>query len=250
METKPPEPVVLPELPTAPTQPSPLPKKKIAPPSPPLLRPTVPPVPSHVERQAPVSAPAVRIAPTDGSAAVLGIFLEVLSMQLTSQLQMGAIRARPSSLIASLRLESPTAQSAIPSQLGFQLGPAKLNGGGRISTLRLIPTSKPFEPAQTRTAFEIGGVALIPNETRARVQLTPAGTTPMTMELFAHLELNSVELSAAFQVAQLILNWSTNTVRVTLNPKAPEQTAAKFEMRVLKLDQSGRIAELLLSPSR
>ena len=171
-------------------------------------------------------------------------------MQLTSQLQMGAIRARPSSLTASLRLQSATARSAIPSELGFQLGPIKLNGDGRISTMRLIPTLKPFQPAQTRTAFEIGGVTLIPNETRARVQLTPAGTTPMTMELFAQLELSSVELSGNFQVSQLILNWNTASVRVTLNPKAPEQSAAKFDLRVLKLDDAGRIAELLLSPVR
>jgi len=39
-------------------------------------------------------------------------------------------------------------------------------------------------------------------------------------------------------------------VRVTLNPKAPEQTAARFDLRVLKLDDSGRIAELLLSPTK
>jgi hypothetical protein len=200
---------------------------------------------------APVAAaPTIRVAPTDGSAAVLGIFLEVLSMQLTSQLQMGAIRARPSSMIASLRLQSAATRSAIPSELGFQLGPAKLNGEGRIATMRLIPTAKPFQPAQTRTSFEIGGVALIPNETRARVQLTPAGTTPMTMELFAHLELDAVELSASFQVAQLILNWNPNAIRVTLNPKAPEQSAAKFDMRVLRLDESGRMSELLLSPIR
>ncbi len=70
----------------------------------------------------------------------------------------------------------------------------------------------------------------------------------MTMELRAHLELSAVELSSNFQVAQLVLNWSANVVRVTLNPKAPEQTAAKFELRVLKLDDSGRIAELLLNP--
>ena len=70
----------------------------------------------------------------------------------------------------------------------------------------------------------------------------------MTMELFAHLELDAVELSANFQVAQLILNWTSSSVRVTLNPKAPEQSAAKFAMRVLKLDDSGRISELLLSP--
>jgi hypothetical protein len=66
--------------------------------------------------------------------------------------------------------------------------------------------------------------------------------------LSAHLELNAVELTSNFQVAQLILNWPTNSVRVTLNPKAPNQTAAKFEMRVEKLDSSGRIAALLLNP--
>ena len=242
-----------PEPPPPPPPPPPIPRqKKIlveSAPRPPIA-PTLAPIQSHIERHAPVAATAVRVAPADGNAAILGIFLEVLSMQLTSQLQMGAIRARPSSLIGSLRLESATARSAIPSELGFQLGPVRLNGEGRISTMRLIPTAKPFQRAQTRTAFEIGGVALIPNETRARVQLTPAGTTPMTMELFAHLELSSVELSASFQVAQLILNWNTNAVRVTLNPKAPEQTAARFEMRVLKLDDSGRISELLLSPVR
>src|SRR5947209_11788381 len=163
---------------------------------------------------------------------------------------MGAILARPASLTASLRLQSASARKAIPAELGFQLGPAKLNAEGHIFTLRLVPTLKPFQPVQTRTAFEIGGVALIPNETRARVQLTPAGTTPMTMELFAHLELDAVELSASFQVAQLVLNWNTNAVRVTLNPKAPEQSAAKFEMRVLRLDETGRISELLLNPAR
>lgn len=244
-----PEPVLPPPPPSPPPVPSP--KKILAEPLRPMIAPPpLKPVQPHIERHTPAVAPTIRLAPTDGNAAVLGIFLEVLSMQLTSQLQMGAIRARPSSLVGSLRLQSPSAQSAISSELGFQLGPAKLNGDGKISTLRLIPTLKPFERAQTRTAFQIGGVALIPNETRARVQLTPAGTTPMTMELFAHLELNAVELSSTFQVAQLILNWNSNVVRVTLNPKAPEQMAAKFEMRVLRTDDSGRIAELLLSPTR
>ena len=244
------------EEPSAPTifesKPTPLPspKKEIAPrPSARTIAPaTLAPVEPHIDEPAPVAAPTIRVAPTDGNAAVLGLFLEVLSMQLTSQLQMGAIRARPASLTASLRLQSGSARKAIPAELGFQLGPAKLNAEGHIFTLRLVPTLKPFQPSQMRTAFEIGGVALIPNETRARVQLTPAGTTPMTMELRAHLELNAVELSPNFQVAQLILNCSTNVVRVTLNPKAPEQTAAKFELRVLKLDDSGRIAELLLNP--
>jgi DNA-binding response OmpR family regulator len=233
------------------SEPTPPPLQEEILPEPPRRTPaTLAPVEHHIEQRAPTVAPTIRVAPTDGNGAVLGLFLEVLSMQLTSQLQIGAIRARPSSLTASLRLQSAAARNAIPAELGFQLGPTKLNGEGRISALRLVPTSKPFQPAQMRTAFEIGGVALIPNETRARVQLTPAGTTPMTMELRAYLELSAVELTPSFQVAQLILNWSTNAVRVTLNPKAPEQTAAKFELRVLKLDDSGRLAELLLQPSK
>jgi DNA-binding response OmpR family regulator len=262
VEPEPPPPVQAEPMPAAPpprpvpAAPPPIPlapKKKItAQPLRPAITPTLAPAPAHIERLEPIApiAPAIRVAPTDGNAAVLAIFLEVMSMQLTSQLQMGAIRARPSSTIASLRLQSAATRSAIPSELGFQLGPAKLNGDGRISTLRVIPTAKPFQPAQTRTAFEIGGVALIPNESRARVQLTPAGTTPMTMELFAHLELDAVELSPTFQVAQLILHWNSNAVRVTLNPKAPEQSAARFEMHVLKLDESGRLSELVLSPIR
>jgi DNA-binding response OmpR family regulator len=236
----------------APAPPTPR-EKKIAPESPrPAAPPPLIPAQAHLERHTPVpiSAPTVRVAPTDVSGAILGLFIEVLSMQLTSHLQMGAIRARPSSLVASLRLQSAAARNAIPAETGFQIGPAQFSGEGRISTLRLLPTSKPLQPAQMRNAFEIGGVAVIPNDTRARVQLTPSGTTPMTMELFAHLELSAVELTSNFQVAQLILNWRTNAVRVTLNPKAPEQTAAKFEMRVEKLDSSGRIAELLLSPIR
>ena len=243
IEERPPAPAISEPAPTLPS----LQKEIVA--EPPTRPPeTLAPVESHIEEHALTTVPTIRVAPADGNAAVLGLFLEVVSMQLTSQLQMGAIRARPASLTASLRLQSAAARHAIPAELGFQLGPTKLSGQGRISTMRVVPTSRPFQPAQMRTAFEIGGVALIPNETRARVQLTPAGTTPMTMELRAHLELNAVELTPSFQVAQLILNWGSNVVRVTLNPKAPEQTAARFGLRVLELDDSGRIAELLLSP--
>jgi len=243
IEERPPAPAISEPAP----MPPPLQKEIVA--EPPRRPPaTLAPVESHIEEHALTTVPTIRVAPADGNAAVLGLFLEVVSMQLTSQLQMGAIRARPASLTASLRLQSASARAAIPTELGFQLGPIKLSGQGRISTMRVVPTSRPFQPAQMRTAFEIGGVALIPNETRAQVQLTPAGTTPMTMELRAHLELNAVELTPSFQVAQLILNWSSNVVRVTLNPKAAEQTAARFGLRVLELDDSGRIAELLLSP--
>ena len=196
------------------------------------------------------SGPAiVHAATADANTAILGLFLEVISMQLTPQLQMGAIRARPASTIVSLHLSSATAHGAIPPQTAFQLGRAELNAEGRISSIRLVPSTHPFHRTQTQSAFAIGGVALIPNHTRTRVQLTPAGSTPMTVELIAQLELSSVQLSNTFQIAQLLLKWPTNIVRVTLNPKATERTGAAFESSEIKLDNSGRLAELLLKPA-
>ena len=40
--------------------------------------------------------------------------------------------------------------------------------------------------------------------------------------------MGGVELSSAFQLAELILNWRTSAVHITLNPKAPEQSGASF----------------------
>lgn len=245
-------PAVVPEEPAVVITQSKAPPKTQTPPeaieAPPKRAPTIPePVQSRrvQPRVATLSAPIVAGGQND---VVLGLFLEVLSMQLTPQLRMGTIRARPASPTVSLQFLSPAARDTIPAEIGFQLGPTELDENGRISTMRLIPTAKPFQPAQMRNAFEIGGVALVPSESRARVQLTPAGTTPMTMELLAHLEMGGVQLSPTFQVAQLTLKWRTSAVRVTLDPKAPEQSGAGFDVSAVKLDGSGRIAELLLNP--
>lgn len=222
-------------------------------PAPPIAKPPpAPPIIKQVPRTLPrveVAATAVPVIAMAERDAVLGLFLEVLSMQLTPELQMGAIRAKPASMTVSLQLP-PSARNAVPSEIGFQLGTTALDGNGRISTLCLIPTAKPFQPSPTQSAFEIGGVSVIPSPARARVQLTPSGTTPMTIELIANLEIAAVELSSSFQVGRLVLKWRPNSVRVTLNPKAPPQSAARFDATAVKLDNSARIAELLLSPVR
>jgi DNA-binding response OmpR family regulator len=197
-----------------------------------------------------IPSTTVPIAATGPSETVLGLFLEVLAMQFTPELQMGAIRAKPASLITSLHLPASAVPNTIPPEMGFQLGTTELDRSGRIATMRIVPTARPFQPGQTRSAFQIGGVSVVPSDTRTRVQLTPAGTTPMTMELLAHLDLAGAELSSTFQVARLILKWPTNIVRMTLNPKAPERSGARFEIARVKLDGSGRIAELVLKPAK
>jgi DNA-binding response OmpR family regulator len=182
--------------------------------------------------------------------AVLGLFLDVLSMQFTPQLQMGTIRAKPSSSGVSLHLSS-AARDAMPVETGFELGRTELDANGHIATMRLVPTMKPFQPAKTRNAFEIGDVAVLPGSPRESVRLTPTVAAPMTMQLLAHLDLTGVELSPTFEVEHVFLKWRGSRVRVTLSSKAAgESNGAAFEITVVQLDSSGRITELLLNPIR
>ena len=87
---------------------------------------------------------------------ILGLFLEVISMQLTPALRMGTICARLSSLTASLHVASPQLRAALPPN-GFELGAVDLDRNGRIAAMRVIPTIQPFTPLETRNALQIGG---------------------------------------------------------------------------------------------
>jgi DNA-binding response OmpR family regulator len=201
---------------------------------------------------APIAAPVSASVISTSNDAVFGLFLDVLSMQFTPQLQMGTIRARPSSLTVSLHLPSSALRESLPVETGFQLGRTELDANGHITKMRLIPTMKPFQPAKTRNAFEIGDVAVVPGEKRERVQLTPTMTAPMTMHLLAHLDLAGVELSSTFQVSQVVLKWRGSRVRVTLSAKATggDAQGAEFEIAVVQVDPDGRLTELLLNPIR
>jgi DNA-binding response OmpR family regulator len=209
------------------------------------------PAESEMSRTTPVLAKVAAPVISKSTETVLGLFLDVLSMQFTPQLQMGTIRAKPSSPTVSLHLPSALRDS-LPVETGFQLAKTELDANGHVATMRLIPTMKPFQPAKTRNAFEIGDVAVVDGEKRGRVQLTPTVTAPMTMQLLAHLDLAGVELSPAFQVSQVALKWRSSRVRVTLSSKAAtvDPQGAEFEIAVVQLDPAGRITELLLNPIR
>ncbi len=194
---------------------------------------------------------AAPVMPLGAHDVVLGIFLDVVSVQLTPELRMGSIRARPASLEVSLHVASPAMRAALP-QTGFQLGRIGLDENGQIATMRLIPRREPFKGVQTRNALQIGGVAVVPIDSTTRMQLTPTADCRMTMHLLAHLELAGVELSSTFQVSQLVLKTRSNAVQVTLNPEAAGQanTGTKCETLSVNLDHSAQITELLLNPIR
>ena len=214
----------------------------------------VPPLPvvaTTITRATPATAPLIAPVISTAKDTVLGLFLDVLSMQFTPQLQMGTIRAKPSSSIVSLHLPS-AARESLPVETGFELGRTELDTNGHIATMRLVPTMKPFQPTKTRNALEIGDVSVVPGAPRESVRLTPTVAAPMTMQLLAHLDLAGVELSPTFQVEHVLLKWRGSKVRMTLSskPSAGESNGAAFEIAVVQLDPGGRIIELLLNPIR
>jgi hypothetical protein len=180
---------------------------------------------------------------------LLDLPLDVVSMQVNAAFQIGAIRARPASLTVAIEIPALTATAALPLKTGFHLGPIDLDANGCISIVRLIPTSQPFRPVQTRSAFEIGGVTVVPANEREKIQLMSIAASRMTMQLFAPLELISVELAPNLEIRQLVMRCRGNAVRVSLNSQSsPAQSAASFEATRVQLDQSRRIDELTLTP--
>ena len=110
-----------------------------------------------------VPMPRAHLASSGDNDVVLGLFLEVISLQLTPMLQMGAIRARPSSLAVSLHVKSESLRGRIPLETGFELGRLEVDGNGTIETIRLVPTRRPVERIATRNAFDIGEVTIVPS---------------------------------------------------------------------------------------
>jgi len=181
------------------------------------------------------------------SAVILGLGLEVISVQFTSRFQIGVIRARPSP--ATLSLTQVLTPSAAESRLGtgFELGPVELDSDGQIRTMRVKPTRRPAGSIRIRNGFDINGVRLL-NEP-AGIQVAAGMSEPMTMHLVAVFKVAGVELSDRFEVAQLILLPEGSRVRITLDPDSRGAAGAEFNTVGVRLDSSARIAEFLLHPT-
>lgn len=250
-ELIPPAPMVITLLPEKP-KPEPPPKKspQIAPPVIEIMQP-------QIGRHEPSPAFAVspplatsKLPALSPSEVLLDLPLEVVAMQFDSVFQIGSIRARPASPTVALEIPALAARAALPLETGFQLGPIELDASGRIATVRLIPTTEPFRAVESRSAFNIGGLTVVPANERERLQLMSVATGAMTMQLYAPLELTSVELNANFEVNQLVLRCRNTAVRVTLSASAADTlSGASFETVSVSLDDARRIRELTLAPA-
>jgi len=215
-----------------------------APPRPPLQ--TLAPFPARIGQEPAAAIPVLAQKPNE---IVLGLFLEVVSIQLTPSLRLGTLRARPSSQTISLQVALPALMASLP-PTGFQLGAVDLDRNGRITNLRVKPSVQPFTPLATRNSLQIGGVSLVPHNSHENLQLTPTPNGPMRMQLIAHLETAGVELSNTFQVSNIVLKNRSNRVRVTLSEQAitPEKTGTVCEITSVQIDSAAHIVELTLNP--
>jgi hypothetical protein len=158
---------------------------------------------------------------------------------------MAAIRARPASRTISLHVEAGALPSINLPEAGFELGPVNLDARGQIDTVRLLPTSQRIGTLPAGHTFPVGTVSVLPWNGRKAVELTPAAAAPMMMLLNAPFELASVELSAGFGVAALVLKARAGRLRVSLD-RDDRRTGAEFQTAQVLLDRSAQIAEILL----
>ena len=238
--------------PAAPISPSPIsseavpaiaPPKPAAAPAPREIRPAEPALHGSHPLAAPATPPA-SLAASNGSAVVLGLGMEVISIQFTPRFQIGSIRAKPTA--STLSLTHPSSSAPAENLLaGFEIGPVELDAQGRIRLMRVVPTRRPANSIHTHNGFEINDVALV--NQNASIELTAGKTAPMTMQLVAMFKVAGVELSDRFEVAQLVLQPTGNRVRITLDPQSPSPGGSEFETVQVRLDSSARIAEFILN---
>jgi CheY-like chemotaxis protein len=193
---------------------------------------------------APSARPAKLPGP-GGGAVVLGLGMEVISVQFTPRFQIGTIRARPSATTLSLAQLLMPADAENRWGAGFELGPVELDSAGRIKAMRVRPTRRPAESIRTHAGFAIDDVKLVNDA--ACIQFTAGTSVPMTMQLVAVFKVAGVELSDRFEVAQLVLQPESSRVRITLDAQSGGTTGTEFETIGVRLDASGRIAEFVLS---
>jgi CheY-like chemotaxis protein len=185
------------------------------------------------------------VASSDGGAVLLGLGMEVISVQFTPRFQVGTIRAKPSATTLSLTQLLGASGGESFWGPGFELGMVELDPRGQIRTMRVLPTRRPADSIRPHNGFDINQVKLVNDQ--ACIQLISGTAAPMTMQLVAMFKVAAVELSDRFEVAQLVLQPEGSRVRITLDPQSRGAAATEFDTVRVHLDSSARIAEFVLN---
>ncbi|MFL6568437.1 MAG: response regulator [Chthoniobacterales bacterium] len=179
------------------------------------------------------------------NAVVVTLPLEVVSLQFSPALEMRALRARPVSPTISLHVTPETMPGAVVPEAPFDVVHVDLNARGQIDTMRVAPTKNILPPLQFRTPVPLVGMAVLPAIGGPAMELMPAPSAALRMQLTALFELVGVELSSGFSVGHLVLKWRGGQMRITQEANA-HRSGLVFDTAQILLDRAARIAEILL----
>jgi two-component system phosphate regulon response regulator PhoB len=192
-----------------------------------------------------VSLTPAHLATTRSDAVVVSLALEIISMQFSPALQITAIRARPSSMIVSMQVDGRAAPSLRLPEAAFEMDRVNLGGRGEIETMQLAPSGRRLEALIAGSAVAIGHCAVLPSNGSGALQLTPATTAPVPIQLLMAFDLAGVELSPTFSLSHLALKARGRKVRVIL-PGQSGNVGVIFESAHVLLNHSALISEILL----
>jgi DNA-binding response OmpR family regulator len=187
--------------------------------------------------------PQVPAAPVRQTEVSVTLSLQVVSMQITPLFRMEGMKLQPVNSTVAVKMAEREELNGVPLETGFRLGAIGLGDDDRIDTIRLIPTRQPPQLPAAGSSFAIGAMSLQPANAHQNLRLTSQSDKSMRVRLTAPFELLTVELSAGFEVAAVLLKTCGRKVLVR---NGGESKGAPFELEDVELDPSAELRTLLV----
>ncbi|HXA09185.1 MAG TPA: response regulator [Chthoniobacterales bacterium] len=168
--------------------------------------------------------------------------LQVDSLQITPSLRMEGMRLQPVSSTVAVQMAGRTELHGVPLEAGFRLGTITLRDG-HVETVRLIPTRQPPQLPAAGSSFAIGAMSLQPENAHQNIRLTSQANKSMRVRLTAPFALLTVELTAGFEVAAVLLEPRGSTVLVR---NGSASVSAPFEIQEVELSGAAELRALIV----
>jgi len=195
------------------------------------------------------NAPAPPAPGTMHTPVELTFSFEVASVQLTTAFKVGALQVRPASKMVTMRLAPfQDSQPATNSEVAFEISnirPAE-DALGKIQVVR-SQQQKPL--AVGSPSFAIPGLQFVPDLKAAPFWLTPSQQGRASVKVRAAFQISAIQFSPSFEVASIVLNSSSNRVRVQLPglSSSTAEGAPVFEIAKVQVTEGGDIGMMQLN---
>jgi DNA-binding response OmpR family regulator len=170
---------------------------------------------------------------------------KLVAMEFTTFFDMAKGRLRPFDGIAAVKLGDREDPKGAPLASGFRLDVISLAGNGTIDTMRLVPTHQPPQLPVPSRFFAVGGSDFQSANAHSPLLLTASSEAVMPIHLTATFELLAIEMSAAFEVAALLVKTRERTVLLCNDIESPGKP---FEVLETQLAPSSELQSLLVRP--